>query len=170
MISEYRKLRTQIDSEVANLEKTHTEHLKCKSGCDLCCMDYRIFPVEYYSILNELKENNPILNELKTDLPKDTCVFLQNHKCSIYGARPIICRTHGLPLLFANDNGEWELSACELNFTQFNFEEFTFDNTFPQDKFNSKLFLLNKKFIKTLSEKSFNEFDLLPLKDLLIEL
>ena len=97
---------------------------------------------------------------------KDSCVFLQNHICTIYKSRPAICRTHGLPLLFTNDEGEWQLSACELNFTKFNFEKFTLDNTYPQDKYNSQLFLLNRKFIAEYREEHFEEFDLIPLKKL----
>ncbi len=165
----YYSLRNNIDKVVHKLETEHKKQMLCKSGCDLCCMDYNIFPVEYYSILNELKiagfvPEKPEIGE------NNSCVFLKNHKCTIYQSRPIICRTHGLPLLFANEEGEWELSACELNFTEFDFEDFTFDNTFPQDKFNSKLFLINKDFIQNFREKEYSEFDLIPLKNLLTEL
>ena len=66
----------------------------------------------------------------------------------MYESRPIICRTHGLPLLFMNDE-QWELSACELNFTEFDDEEFKEENTFPQDTFNSKLFMINKRFVES---------------------
>jgi Fe-S-cluster containining protein len=96
----------------------------------------------------------------------DDCIFLNNHKCTIYEARPIICRTHGLPLLFVGEQGNWELSACELNFTTFNLERFNEENTFPQDKFNSKLFMLNKAFIKEFKDVEYGEFDLIPLKTL----
>jgi len=77
-----------------------------------------------------------------------------------------MCRTHGLPILYANDNGEWELSACELNFTEFDFDEFTDENTLPQDKYNSKLFLLNREFIAEFKDKKYSEFDLIALKEL----
>jgi len=77
-----------------------------------------------------------------------------------------MCRTHGLPLLYANDDGEWELSACELNFTEFDFEDFTMENTFPQDKYNSKLFLLNREFIAEFADKKYSELDLIPMKEL----
>jgi Fe-S-cluster containining protein len=92
-------------------------------------------------------------------------VFLVNHQCQIYKSRPTICRTHGLPLLYTNNEGEWELSACELNFAEFE-DEFSESNTFPQDKYNSKLFLINKEFIKNFKEKKYNEMDLIPIKNL----
>ena len=163
----YRKLRKEIDLLCSKLENEHKKHLSCKKGCDLCCMDYNIFPLEFYTILNELKEQNFMPENNKDE---NACIFLRNHRCTIYHSRPIICRTHGLPLLYTNDEGEWELSACELNFTEFRFEEFAPGNTFPQDKFNSKLFLLNKKFISEFNEKKFGEFDLIPIKNLVKEL
>lgn len=164
--NEYLKLRDKIDSLSQKLEEKHKKHLNCKGGCDLCCMDYRIFPVEFYSILQELKNRNYTGPELPEIEDEENCIFLKNHRCLIYESRPVICRTHGLPLLFANDDGEWELSACELNFTDYNFEKFTPKNTFPQDKFNSKLYLLNKQFIEANPKPGFNEFNLIPLKNL----
>ncbi len=165
---EYRDLRLSIDDLIEKIEKKHKKHITCKSGCDLCCMDYSIFPVEFYSIAEELKGKKFKKKTEPENLPFDeSCIFLEDHKCTIYRSRPIICRTHGLPLLFANEEGEWELSACELNFTMFDFEKFSTKNTFPQDKYNSKLFLLNKKFLSELKKYKYNEFDLIPLKNLI---
>ena len=161
----YFELRDKIDELAGRLEKLHHNHLSCKMGCDLCCMDYSIFPVEFYSIANAL---NP--EDIQVDIPNvnkdNSCVFLKNHKCTIYDQRPIICRTHGLPLLYTNEESEWELSACELNFTEFDMEDFTNENTFPQDKFNSQLFMLNKEFIAEFTEKKYKEFDLIPIREL----
>lgn len=164
---DYRSLRKEIDLVAKELEHEHSRHLECKAGCDLCCMDYGILPIEFFSILDELKSDK-FHKETLTDSPEkdSSCIFLQNHMCTIYHSRPAICRTHGLPLLFTNEDGEWQLSACELNFTQFNFEKFTTENTYPQDTYNSKLFLLNRDFIAEYKEETFEEFDLIPLKKL----
>lgn len=163
---DYFNIRNEIDSSSEQLAEKHSKHMECKAGCDLCCMDYSIFPVEFYSILNQLKKNS-IKPEIKTSGSKEECIFLFNHRCTMYTERPVICRTHGLPLLYMNDNSEWELSACELNFTTFNMEQFDEKNTFPQDTFNSKLFMLNKEFIKKFMEVKYNEFDLIPVKNLI---
>jgi Fe-S-cluster containining protein len=165
----YKVLLGEIDKHSAKLEDLHKKHLKCKNGCALCCIDFSVFPVEFYFMLNELKEQN-VTHEPDRDLSSDTCVFLKNNSCSMYNQRPIMCRTHGLPLLYANDNSEWELSACELNFTEFNFDDFTIENTLPQDKYNSRLFLLNREFIADFKDKKFGEFDLIPLKELALQL
>lgn len=162
---EYKELITEIDKLSTELGKLHSKYLQCKKGCDLCCMDYDIFPVEFHAILNQLKKNKTFIKpEKKAD--GNSCIFLKNHACTIYENRPVICRTHGLPLLYMNDTSEWELSNCELNFTEFDFDEFNTENTFPMDRFNSKLFVLNKKFVSEFGDEKYNEFDLIPLKRL----
>ncbi len=164
----YNLLINKIDNEVKRLAEMHSNHLQCKKGCDLCCMDYSIFPVEYFSILKKLKMDGVnVQPKFKDD---NSCAFLKDHSCSIYEHRPIICRTHGLPLIYMNDDNEWELSNCELNFKKFDYEEFTFENTFPQDKFNSQLFVLNKGFISGFEEGKFKETNLIPLKNMAQEL
>lgn len=162
----YKKLRDEIDALSQQLEKQHQKHMKCQAGCDQCCMDYSIFPIEFYSILDALKQAQTIPGfTIQND--KSKCVFLNAGQCTIYTERPVICRTHGLPLLYMNENEEWELSACELNFTAFNMDKFTDENTFPQDKFNSRLFMLNKQFISVFSEKEYGDFDLIPVRKLI---
>lgn len=163
--SKYLSLRNEIDNRYVKLEKEHAPHMKCKAGCDHCCMDYSVFPIEFFSILNafEKKGLKPLINENAED---EACIFLNNNKCTMYEHRPIICRTHGLPLLFMSEEGNWELSACELNFTEFDMEQFSEENTFSQDTFNSKLFMLNKIFIMEQKETKYGEFDLIPMKKL----
>lgn len=160
----YKKLVQEINELTNRLEKIHGKYMQCKKGCDLCCMDFSIFPVEFYFILNEVR-NKPF--EVEERIDNSVCSFLKNHSCTIYSFRPIMCRTHGFPLVYSNEAGEPELSTCHLNFNQFDFEKFTIDNTIAQDKFNSKLFMLNKKFIQDFEKKKYGEFDLIPLKELL---
>jgi Fe-S-cluster containining protein len=161
----YKMLLDEIQKHTAILEEMHHEHIKCRNGCDLCCIDFSLFPVEFYFILNELKKGN-FKPESVVNTENEICIFLKNRSCTIYQQRPIMCRTHGLPLLYANDDGEWELSACELNFTEFDFEDFTMENTLPQDKYNSKLFLLNREFIAQFADTKYSETDLIPLKEI----
>lgn len=102
----YKVLLTEIDRHSAILEDLHFKHMQCRNGCALCCIDFSVFPVEFYFILNE------------------------------------------------------------LNFTEFDFNEFTDENTLPQDKYNSKLFLINREFIAEFTDKKYNETDLIPLKEI----
>ena len=161
----YKLLLRQINKHSASLEEVHRKHMKCKNGCSLCCIDFSVFPVEFYFILNELR-NEDTKHEKGENLNTEVCAFLRNNSCTIYQQRPIMCRTHGLPLLYANDSGDYELSACELNFTDFDFEDFTMENTMPQDKYNSQLFVLNRDFVSEFTDKKYSEMDLIPLKEL----
>lgn len=163
----YKEIRNAIDKQVATLEKIHHKQLMCRKGCDLCCTDYSIFPVEFYAIQKALQNEKKAADKIDT-IPAESCAFLINHTCAIYNERPVICRTHGLPLLFANDDGEFELSACELNFTSFDFDEFSMDNTFHQDKYNSMLFMLNREFLNENPGLGLSEMDLLPLKNIAV--
>lgn len=157
---EYEELIREVDKLSNALSSTHKKHIACKKGCDLCCMNYKILPVEYFALKQALK-NKPV--DLQPSI-NNSCIFLKNHICQVYNSRPIICRTHGLPLLFMNED-QWELSACELNFKEFSDEDFTPENTFPQDTFNSKLFLVNQSFIKE-NKLPYTNFDLLEISSL----
>jgi uncharacterized protein len=169
LFKQYKSVRDKADKLSGKLEDQHRKHLACKMGCDLCCMEYSILPVEFYSMLETLKQKQ-FTPELPSVNNSGSCVFLKDHKCTIYNERPVICRTHGLPLLFMGKNDEWELSACELNFNNFDFADFTNENTFPQDRINSELFMANKTFIKEFDEKEFGEFELIPVSKLLNEI
>ena len=158
----YHTLRDALDKHCAELYSLHAQHLQCGAGCDQCCMDFSLLPVEYYAIKEQAGTN--LLKGVKP-ASEGGCPFLVNHRCAIYEARPIICRTQGLPLLYMGEE-QWELSACELNFTEFDFEEFTEENTFPQDTYNSRLFMLNNSFVENLPEQKYSPTDLIPLRKL----
>lgn len=159
----YLSLRAEVDSLCKDLTEAHSDHLSCKKGCSSCCMDFSVFPLEFFAINHFLNRKTPDIARPESE---EACPFLVKDACTIYDHRPIICRTQGLPLLFTGDEG-WELSACELNFTNFDFSEFDTENTFPQDKFNSKLYLINKEYIESLPGKPYGALELLELRTLL---
>lgn len=164
-LAPYYKLRTEIDSFCESLEKVHSKHLNCKKGCDLCCMAISVFPVEFYAIQAELDLES--LSGLPVPKDEDQCRFLVDHSCTIYDSRPVICRTHGLPLLYMGmDSDEYELSLCELNFTEYDFEDFDEENTYPMDRINSQLYQINKKFVAGFEGGKYHEQERIPLKEL----
>jgi Fe-S-cluster containining protein len=166
-LDSYYAFISDLDKKIEELTFEHSEHLNCKKGCDLCCYSFRIFPVEYFAIANQLNLNTDPDKDNAIE-EKERCAFLKNGACTIYDQRPMICRTHGLPLLSMNEEGtDWELSFCELNFTTADDEEFHDDNVLIQDSYNSMLFQLNKAFLEQNSHLDFTEFDLIPLKELL---
>lgn len=167
-LKKYRKLRDQIDVKVKELEQKHQKEMMCKAGCSACCREYAILPIEFESVKISLKGKGQ--TTYNANFGKEECPFLIDSRCSIYEDRPIICRTHGLPLLFMA-NEDWELSACDLNFTKVPDDYFSFENTFPQDTFNSKLFVLNQEFLNSnKTDKSSSETKLISIQKLIKEL
>jgi len=165
-LAPYHQLRKEIDTLCESLEKMHHQHLNCRKGCDLCCMAISVFPVEFFAIRAEMAQN-PISGLPVPDNMED-CRFLVDHSCSIYPSRPVICRTHGLPLLYMSlESDEYELSLCELNFTAYDLEEFDEENTYPMDRINSKLYQINKNFIAGFEGGKYTEQDRIPLADLI---
>lgn len=74
----------------------HTQRFTvCKKGCSACChYSVSVSEIEVQHIERHTKKKR-----LKTALPKkefhgQPCVFLVDGSCSIYAARPYVCRRH----------------------------------------------------------------------------
>ncbi|WP_430811366.1 MULTISPECIES: YkgJ family cysteine cluster protein [unclassified Carboxylicivirga] len=167
-LNDYKVLRDEIDAAADRLWKEHSANMSCKKGCDKCCLNFDVFPIEFDAIKEEVAAKYPnVLQQAKPDELGEKCFFLKDHQCALYEARPIICRTHGYPLLYMNEGGDqWELSHCELNFTSVDEDYFHEENCYPQDTYNSRLFMMNKEYVKTAHPDK-GEFDLVPLVELL---
>lgn len=167
-IQQYRQLRGDVDQTAAKLEKVHAEHMQCGKGCCGCCMNFSIWPVEFYSILGEMKAANrsrPVLSE------DAECGFLDKEDgCQIYPFRPVICRTHGLPLAYWHDETDppgWGIMFCEQNFTKADEIEFGPDTTLNMDEVNEQLAYLNITFLEENKDLHLKPTDRIQLKELL---
>ena len=162
----YYQLRKEIDSLCESIENIHHQRIHCKSGCDQCCMAISVFPVEFYAIRAELDQKS--ISNLPVCQNDEDCRYLVDHRCAIYASRPVICRTHGLPLLYMSLEGDdYELSCCELNFTDFDPEDFGEENTYPMDRINSELYLINRAFVAGYKGGKYSETDRIPLSELI---
>lgn len=145
---QYRHLRDRVDHLSADLTQLHGPRLVCRPGCAGCCVNLTVFPVEYAAILQDLQVAG--VKSLQLD-PAAACAFLKDNLCQIYQYRPIICRTHGLPIAFTNsDLAEPEISVsfCPLNFASLDLDEYQFgpDNTLDLDAVNAELVQINAEF------------------------
>lgn len=158
---EYRKVRNELTKTCTKLHHHHREHTKCRKGCDECCINFSVLAVEFFSILDSIKDHPPKMN-LSDD---SKCLFLVDHACQIYDHRPYICRSHGLPILNMDEAGEqWELSYCPLNFTDVDVDYFTLDNGFQQDLHNSKLYLANREYLQADNTINYSDNELIELR------
>lgn len=168
-IRDYYTLRESIEEASSAIAQQHPSHMKCQKGCDSCCMAISVFPVEFYAIQEEQRE---FLEQADRPEPGDetACRFLVDHACTIYTSRPVICQTHGLPLLYMNSEGTaWELSHCEQNFREVPVEAFHSENTLVMDTFNSRLFQINQAFVSENASLGYHETDRIPLAELFQE-
>ena len=164
-ILKYRDLTKECDLVSKRLYSIHNKYIVCKRGCCGCCVNLSLFPVEFYSILDGISRSGM---DLTFDETAD-CGFLDGEgSCTIYKYRPIICRTHGLPIAFSGKDGKLDVSFCELNFAKIG-KNHVFDkfNTLNIDKINDKFFAINIEFITRNKELGFSMTSRIPIQRLL---
>lgn len=168
-IAEYRNLRSEIDEEIKRLEELHGTDITCHPGCTACCVNLTVFPVEFFAILEDLKEAGSLNSNLRFE-ETVPCGFLNEQGlCRIYPFRPIICRTHGLPILFLDESREapaWEVSFCELNFRDKPAIEFTDEMLLDIETINAELNRINDHFIASYPERKFSVQERIELKNI----
>jgi Fe-S-cluster containining protein len=150
----YRRLRDQVDQLVGRLETIHRDAIQCKQGCTHCCVNLTVWPVEFFAIAEDLGAAGikPVFD------PTAACGFLKDGLCQIYAFRPIICRTHGLPLVYLDDEQDepaYGVTFCEKNFQEADDSAFGPDNTLDMDAVNQALAHLQAAFVETPQTLSF---------------
>lgn len=140
----YTTLIAELDERIAQLAEALAARLRCAPTCSSCCMAFSLLPVEA-AILQEK------LRHLSLSEPADPCgccALLRDQLCQAYPARPVICRTQGLPLAYLDpEAGTIEISACQLNFA----EDFAFseEGLLFMDPFNERLATLNLHYCRS---------------------
>lgn len=122
-LTEYGAARAKVDDSVARVVARRHADLACSKGCAACCADgLSVLTVEAHAIVAHLAREGL---SARPALRADACAFLDDGgACTIYDARPFVCRTHGLPLRAASgraltvvDEARADVTHCELNFT-----------------------------------------------------
>jgi Fe-S-cluster containining protein len=117
------QLRSRVDAHFAAAVARTPAAFACAEGCSACCeARFSVFPVEAAPIqaaLARLAVADPALRARVRDQADDPahqhhCALLVDRRCAVYAERPLICRSHGLPVV-APDTGA--ISHCPLNFT-----------------------------------------------------
>lgn len=112
-------LRTKVQDHFDQATAATPEAFSCAEGCDSCChRRFSVFAIEARPIVRALARLDPDLRERirqQADDPEhaDRCALLVDGRCSVYDARPLICRSHGLPVLV-----DGAVDVCPLNFRE----------------------------------------------------
>ena len=163
----YYDFREKVSQEFSRIQKKFPSSFSCQSGCHSCCKaSLSVNALEAYAIQQYLLNNPGVKEKIRTRSNEEKhfwkgkrCDFLNKEgNCSIYEARPIVCRSHGAPLQFKeNDNFETATrlrDVCELNFLHLPIETLAPSDVLNLDTINTLLALLVRKF---LSEKTAEE-------------
>ena len=140
----YERHVSAVDAEFGRVYQRFAERMQCRRGCSMCCSQmFSISRIEaayisravcsmpetererlrenarrYVTEARTLSGNDEDGGEEEAVTPRPglrlVCPALAGDACSIYEARPIICRKWGIPIF--NPAKPAELQACELNF------------------------------------------------------
>ena len=105
------ELFAKVEAFFDQAKLRHGDALTCHAGCDDCCQkQFSVTSLEA-AIVQEALDAMPdskrrILHERSLRQgPTEPCPALgESGLCEIYEARPLICRTHGLPIRFVEEN------------------------------------------------------------------
>ena len=166
--NEYRALLRQLDLKIAHLQKQHSQRISCAKGCHSCCQSkLSVAHVEAEHIKAWLSNHPELikqLNDLAAENPWNgtRCQLLDAHgACSIYPVRPVICRSHGLPIRFTEPSKQNQLMAepskqtdvCPLNFSEVALDQLSDEDVIDIDKLNTILAVINIRFDQSQSKQ-----------------
>lgn len=163
----YNELVQKVDTFSADTVQKYKDHIVCRHGCTECCRyDLTLLPLEYYILQRHFAElqgskrsGDPDLKDLSAT---DSCPLLHEGGCLLYSSRPIICRTHGLPLLLHEQSKEIR-DCCPKNFSGLSLEEIPDTDLLQLETLNTILIALNSAFC---DQKHINPAKRIPISDL----
>lgn len=149
LLNNYRQLVARIDALCHGIVETLGEQITCAEGCSDCCTFITLFPVEAAALAAALdalpeKEAEEIRRYVAEHAEGERCPLLRHHRCLLYAARPIICRTHGLPIIYGTGR-ERQIDYCPLNLT--GSESLPGSAIIDLDNLNSLLVAVNALFL-----------------------
>ena len=164
ILRRYREFTGLVDGLCADLSDRYRDRMACRLGCSECCTAITVQPIEAAAIADWTAASGQPIEPARAD-GQESCAFLRGGACAVYAARPLICRTHGLPLLYlieeyeldgrpaAAESPEWRIAWCELNFTGVDDDElerlFEPGTVLNMEELNRRLAGLNAEFLAT---------------------
>ncbi|MBN1131019.1 MAG: YkgJ family cysteine cluster protein [Chitinispirillaceae bacterium] len=129
--------------------------LACRPGCSMCCELRSVNYLEALVIADYCARHPAARSQRNTcsisPEPDGSCPFLSRGRCGIYEARPLICRTHGLPLKGRSFREPLSIT-CPLNFTGVDLEAIDNSLVLDSEKLSDNLARLNAAFCMLLGK------------------
>ena len=142
VIDNYRALCAYCDSIWARVIDAYPNEIACRKGCGICCELQSVNQIEAYVIRAHIRTSSlPAISPSTTKF-KNSCPFLHDDACSVYPARPIICRTHGL-VLRSTEFLRPQAASCPYNFPSLHPRDIPEELTADIDRITKNLTKLN---------------------------
>ena len=187
-LERYLEMREAISARASELFDRYASQVRCRRGCWFCCDEITVLPIELEALRAWLSSNRvpepsrpdgtlhpPARRSVdrsrhgvfpSTEAGRPRCAFLGSAgECTVYGGRPVICRTHGLPLAYrvyeydiqgrevAPEHPEYTDLWCDLNFPDLAEESapayFDANGRINMDEVNARIDTLNAEFLQT---------------------
>lgn len=120
----WRQVAARADAFFQQVMASCPEQMICAPGCVDCCQqDLEVLAAEALAILGAL-DRLPAhaLRALEAGTGDGgACRLLLDGRCAVYEDRPLICRTHGLPIRYGDPDDPGapaDVSCCVLNFVE----------------------------------------------------
>lgn len=120
MAGPYEELSTRVSAFHVRVNDRHPDALTCHAGCSTCCERHlSVMALEWGHIAEAVSSLDPAHQEalrarLEAGRSDPRCPLLDDDgRCRVYDARPMICRTHGLPIQVGEPP---KRDVCPLNF------------------------------------------------------
>lgn len=116
-------LARNVDGFVERVDARYPGALTCHAGCSDCCLgglsvtltEAEAIEALLSTLPPEARERIAARADAATD---ERCAALEDDgRCGIYAARPLVCRSHGLPIRFDVDAPEGEATAGRRRLT-----------------------------------------------------
>lgn len=157
----YQNLVAKVEDKFEEIATRHQKHIFCQKGCHQCCApDLSVSPVEKEAIrqfLNDHPERIQNLRRIALENPHQgsRCRLLNAEgACEIYEVRPLICRSHGVPIVFrAPDEDDFEedtepqRDVCPLNFNDVSLDALPLRDLMNVDTVNTILTVINLQWL-----------------------
>jgi Fe-S-cluster containining protein len=198
-LQHYVELRDEISRQADMLFAVYRDRVQCGFGCYYCCEDISVPAIEVEVIRRHLQAagyprpehlGGPVNDRGKTPEGRSVgrCAFLGSRgECTIYPARPLICRSHGLPLAYRvyeynahgreihGESPEYMDLWCDLNFREFAHDRggteplrfFDRHGRINMDSVNRRLEGLNRAFKAGPDGSRYSKMERVPLSILL---
>jgi len=166
-LANYRLFVSRVDELCERINRQFADRISCRAGCSGCCRHLTLFPVEAAALvvaLAALPVPSRRILTTRGELPADgPCPLLQDDRCLAYADRPIICRTHGLPLLTEID-GEKRIDYCPENFR--GVASIPGDGVMNLDLVNRTLVAINAVFVRETTDPVFRSTERFSIADI----